>query len=66
MDKSPEKQKPTINSIKERLNNIRNKGTNINYQSPNIENQNRDFLKIKNISNEEVKELDKNIENIKS
>ena len=69
MDKSPEKQKPTINSIKERLNNIRNKGTNINYQSPNIENQNREktnFLKIKNISNEEVKELDKNIENIKS
>ena len=69
MDNSPEKQKPTINSIKERLNNIRNKGTNINYQSPNIENQNREKLNlfsIKNISNEEVNELNNNIENIKS
>jgi hypothetical protein len=64
MDNSPKKQKPTINSIKERLNNIRNKGTNINYQSPNIENQNREKLNlfsIKNISNEEVNELNNNI-----
>ncbi len=69
MNNSPQKKKPTINSIKERLNNIRNKGTNINYQSPNIENQNREkinVLKLNNISNEEVNELDKNIENIKS
>ena len=69
IDNSPSKRKPSINSIRQRLNNIRNKGNNVSFQSPNLENQNREnvnFLKFQNISYEEVNELDKNIENIKS